>query len=208
MPTECVTEMKVKNMVTQNLLVPNHSADINLERVIVCEDYSKLTRLLRVTAYVLRFIHLLKARTRPTITPCLLTPQEITEAERLWIIQSQSWLANDRHFDEWRRQFDLFHDEKGILRCGGRLTNSDLQYATNHPIFLSKQTNLAVLITRQAHEKVLHNGAKDTLTEIRTKYWIVKGRSLVRSVVHQCVLRRRYEGGPHRSPAPPPLPQF
>ena len=112
MPTECVTKMKVKDVVTHNLLVPNHSADINLQRVIVCEDYSKLTQLLLVTAYVLRFIHPLKARTRPTVTPCLLTPEEIAEAKRLWVIQSRSQLANDRYFDEWRRQFDLFHDER------------------------------------------------------------------------------------------------
>ena len=82
MPTECVTEMKVKDVVMHNLLVSNHSAYINLQRVIVCEDYSKLTRLLRVTAYVLRFLYLLKARTRPTVTPCLLTPEEIAAAER------------------------------------------------------------------------------------------------------------------------------
>ena len=131
-----------------------------------------------------------------------------SKTERLWIIQSQLQLASDGHFDEWRKQFDLFRDERGILRCGGRLTNSDLQYSTKHPIFLSKQTHLAMLIARKAHEKVLHNGVKDILTEIRTKYWIVKGRSLVRSVIHQCVVCRRYEGKPHHYPAPPPLPEF
>ena len=67
---------------------------------------------------------------------------------------------------------------------------------------------MAVLITRQAHEKVLHNGVKDTLTEIRTKYWVVKGRSLVKSIVQRCVLCKKFEGRPHRLPPPPPLPEF
>ena len=208
MPKECATEMKAKDVVTHSLLTPHPSADINLQRLIVCEDYSKLARLLRVTTYVLRFVRLLKTKTEYTGTPGLPTPGEIAEAERLWVIQSQSQLVNDRHFDEWRKQFDLFCDERGILRCGGRLTNSDLQYATNHPIFLSKQNHLAVLITRQAHEKVLHNGVKDTLTEIRTKYWVVKGRSLVKSIVQRCVLCKKFEGRPHRLPPPPPLPEF
>ena len=207
MPAECATEMKVKNLVTHNLLTPSSSADLNLEQVIVCEDHSKLTRLLRVTAYVLRFIRLLKDRDSSTLTPHL-TLEEITKAEQLWIVHSQLQLTSDGCFDEWRRQFDLFHDGRGILRCGGRLNNSDLPYGTKHPIFLSKQNHLAVLITRQAHEKVLHNGVKETLTEIRAKYWIVKGRSLVKSVVQQCVVCRRFDGRPHRPPAPPPLPEF
>ena len=198
MPEECATEMKAKNLVTHNLLNPTASPSVDLQQVIVCEDYDNLTRLLHVTAYVLRFIRLLKDKDKDRSTPShqLLTLEEITEAERLWIIQSQLQLASDGHFDEWRKQFDLFRDEKEILRCGGRLTNSDLQYSTKHPIFLSKQTHLAMLIARKAHEKVLRNGVKDTLTEIRTKYWIVKRRSLVRSVIHQCVVCRRYEGKP------------
>ena len=208
MPEECAAEMKSKNLVTHNLLNPTASPSINLQQVISCEDYGNLTRLLHITAYVLRFIRLLKDKDRSTPSHQFLTLEEITEAERLWIIQSQLQLASDGHFDEWRKQFDLFRDERGILRCGGRLTNSDLQYSTKHPIFLSKQTHLAMLIARKANEKVLHNGVKDTLTEIRTKYWIVKGRSLVRNVIHQCVVCRRYEGKPHHYPAPPPLPEF
>lgn len=83
MSTECTTEMKAKDVVTHNLLIPNASADINLQQVIVCEDHSNLAQLLRVTAYVLRFIHFLKAITRPTVTPCLLTSKEIAEAGQL-----------------------------------------------------------------------------------------------------------------------------
>jgi len=109
-----------------------------------------------------------------------LEPEGVTEAERLWIIDSQTQLSQDTHFNEWRRQINLFNDEKGILRRGGRLSNTEFQYNTKHPIFLSKRHHLAVLIVRQAHEKVFHNGVKDTL---RAKFWIVKGRSLVKVVV-------------------------
>ena len=49
---------------------------------------------------------------------------------------------------------------------------------------------------------------KETLTDIRTKYWIVKGRSLVRSTIHRCVVCKRFEGAPYRGPPPPPLPIF
>ena len=206
MPVECVTEMKAP---THSLLTSN-SLTVNLEQFITCEDHSSLSRLLRVTAYVIRFIKLLKHKEMftGTIWSIILEPEEITEAERLWIVQAQTLLAQVTRFNEWKRKFGLFLDHKGIWRCGGRLDNVDLQYATKHPIFLSKHHHLAVLIVRSAHEKALHNGVKDTLTQIRAKYWIVQGRSLVKGIIQRCVVCRRFEGRPYASPAPPPLPEF
>jgi len=55
---------------------------------------------------------------------------------------------------------------------------------------------------------VKHNGVKETLTQIRSQYWIVGDRSLVRSIIHNCVICRRFEGNPFRLPPPPPLPAF
>ena len=39
--------------------------------------------------------------------------------------------------------------------------------------------------------------------EIRRKYWIIKGCSLVRLIIHHCVTRKRHEGAPFRTPALP-----
>jgi len=123
-----------------------------------------------------------------------LKPEEVAEAERLWLIEVQTQLSQDRHFNEWKKQFNLFNDEKGILRYGGRLSNAELQYGMKHPIFLSKQQHLALLIVRQAHDRVFHNGVRDTLTEVRSKYWIVRVRSLVKNVVQKCDLCKKFEG--------------
>ena len=81
MPAERVTEMKAP---THSLLTSN-SPTVNLEQFITCEDHSSLSRLLRVTAYVIWFIKLLKykARSTGTIRSIILEPEEITEAERL-----------------------------------------------------------------------------------------------------------------------------
>ena len=75
-------------------------------------------------------------------------------------------------------------------------------------ILLPKKGHLAILVVRRAHERVLHNGVKDTLTEVRSKFWLLKGRTLIKKVVHQCVTCRRFEGKPYLGPAPPPLPEF
>lgn len=62
------------------------------------------------------------------------------------------------------------------------------------------------LIVNDAHRRVLHNGVRDTLTEVRTRYWVVKGRSLVRRIIHRCITYRWYERKPYLTPPPPPLP--
>lgn len=66
----------------------------------------------------------------------------------------------------------------GLWRCGGRLTNAEIPYTTKHPVLLPRSHPLTTLIVRDAHDRVWHNGVKETLREIRRKFWIVKGQSL------------------------------
>ena len=65
-----------------------------------------------------------------------------------------------------------------------------------------------MLVAQDAHRRVLHDGVKETLTEIKTRYWIVGGRSLVRSVVHKCDVCKHFEGKPFGAPPAPPLLSF
>ncbi len=60
----------------------------------------------------------------------------------------------------------------------------------------------------RAHERVFHNGIKETLTEVRSKFWILKGRSLVRKLIYRCPVCRRFKGPRYSVPPPPPLPEF
>ena len=39
-------------------------------------------------------------------------------------------------------------------------------------------------------------------------FWIIKGRSLVRRLIHKCKVCLRYEGPHYQVPPPPPLPEF
>lgn len=68
--------------------------------------------------------------------------------------------------------------------------------------------HLTVLLIRKAHSQVLHNGIKETLAELQLKFWIVKGRNLVKSVVCPYHVCRRHEGKPYSVPSPPLLPAF
>ncbi len=106
---------------------------------------------------------------------------------------------DDSHNSSTIHHIILFQDDDKLWQCGGRLQNADLSPSTIHPILLDKGHHLTVLFIRQAHEKVMHSGVKATLTELRSRFWVVKGR---------CSVCRRYEGQPYRAPPPPPLPSF
>ena len=67
---------------------------------------------------------------------------------------------------------------------------------------------MTVLIVKHTHERTLHGGIKDTLTEVRSKYWLVKGRQFVRRIIHDCVICRKVEGPHFRAVPPPPFPAF
>ena len=88
------------------------------------------------------------------------------------------------------------------------LQNSGLTSEAKYPIILARRHWFTTLIVREAHCIVQHNGVKETLTQLRAQYWIVGGRSLVRSIIYKCVTCRRFDGHPFRPPPPPPPPAF
>jgi hypothetical protein len=72
---------------------------------------------------------------------------------------------------------------------------------------LDRNHRVTRLIIEECHKRVHHNGVKETLTKFRSKFWIVKGRQLIRKVIHSCVPCRRFEGKPYNPADPPPLPK-
>ena len=90
-------------------------------------------------------------------------------------------------FKLWKNQLGLFLDQHDAWRCGGRLTKVNLPYVQTHSILLPTQHPLTVLIVKSAHDWTLHGGVKDTLTEVRSKCWLVKGRQFVKKIIHQLV---------------------
>ena len=145
-------------------------------------------------------------KTRPAVADDTASAglNHLQRAEIIQVRAAQVQLVQDPCFEE----FGLFSDENGVWRCGGRLSKAEIPYGVKHPILLPRQHHLTTLVVRRAHLRVLHNGVKETLTEVRSKFWIVKGRAFVKMCIHQCVVCRRFEGTPLIGPPPPPLPEF
>ena len=176
-----------------------------------CARYSTLHRLLRVTKLVVRFVRLMKERVQRSLDSSEIRVDSCTDVDkaRLLLLQaSQSQLPKIPRFPSWRYQFGLYRDPSNLWRCGGRLSNTNLPDCTKKPILLDKSHYLTTLIVKDAHRRVLHNDVQETLAEVRSAYWIVRGRQFIHTIIHQCVVCRRIEGQPFKSHPPPSLPEF
>ena len=91
------------------------------------------------------------------------------------------------------RRLTPFLDADGVLRVGGRLQKSVLDY-NKHPAIIPRDSKLSLLLIQRAHQKTLHGGTQVTLALLRQSFWIVGGRAPVRSYIHKCVTCVRQHG--------------
>ena len=206
-PESCATELKVKDSCrcqeSHSLLVSDHK-----DPMIRCENFSSLKRLLKVTAIVYKFIQVLKMRRRGTEASVRLEAKDIIDAELYWIRIAQEMLLQDEKFTMWKTQLGLSLDDLGLWRCKGRLSNAELPMDAKHPILLPSKHHITILVAKDCHKHVMHGGVKETLAELRGRFWIIKGRSFLRNLLHQCTICARINARPYDACESPPLPQF
>ena len=101
-------------------------------------------------------------------------------------------------------------DTLGLLPLKGRFENARLDYDEKHSLILRSLENsfFTELVILDSHERVLHHGFETTLSDVRSKFWIVKGRKPVKSVLRKCVTCHWYQGRPLLAPETPDLPDY
>ena len=52
------------------------------------------------------------------------------------------------------------------------------------------------LVIKQTHNRVKHSGINATLTALRERYWVLRGRATEKKVIRRSVVCRRYEASP------------
>nr|CAI5818586.1 unnamed protein product [Callosobruchus analis] len=109
---------------------------------LIVDNYSSLNKIIRIVAYILRFINRTRLKIMPA-SPCL-NDSELKEALTILIKHSQevtfadeiNCIKNSKNVDKNSKITNLhpFIDNKGVLRVGGRLSASDLDFEQRHPI--------------------------------------------------------------------------
>ena len=92
-------------------------------------------------------------------------------------------------------QLDPLVDSNGLLRVGGRLENSTLEYQEKHPVILPKGHHVSELIIRHFHESVHHQGRLIMSRAVREAgCWVVGAHRMIFSLIESCVNCKRLRG--------------
>ena len=182
--------------------------------------YSNLSTLLRITSIILRFIFniIKKSKKLKTLTNSnlfsnnwfklievnksfpIVTVAEKHRAKLTWfyIIQHAYF---DKEFKIIKHNGNLKNSsitrlnpfvDQNLLRLGGRFNSSLMDYDQKFPFILPYKNMFSTLLVKSHHNKTLHGGVNLTLSSVRQEVWIVKGRSLVKKIIHSCHSCIRY----------------
>ena len=181
---------------------------IDLISIMDCERYSDIHKLLRITCLVLRFVNSLKKliSKQPKVSGPLST-EEIRQAEEKWLISVQASLLSNPKYPQWCKQLGLFVDKRGFIRFKGRIENADLPCNTRYPVLLP-QGHFTELLMLAAHRRVGHNCVKETLSELRFRFWIIMGRKFVRRALLGYSWCNKFEDSSYKAHVSAPLPEF
>ncbi|XP_041675272.1 uncharacterized protein LOC121530366 [Drosophila eugracilis] len=161
---------------------------------IFLQRFSNYNRLVRTTAWILRFIRRCRGLSDESEAYGI-TATECAEAERKLIQRAQA----DTFADEVQgkavakgsqlRGLSPYVDHDGIIRARGRIDAAEcVPFNARRPIILSHKHALAEMIVRHYHRKMKHQNLDATISEIRTRFWITNLRRVLRSVMATCNL--------------------
>ena len=172
-----------------------------LSELMNIRKFSDVNKLFRVTSWILKFINNIKKSIMQNGKKVVNNSRPI-EAEDV-----QTIVVAEKNYLQLKKTLNIFEDEHGLLRCRGRLLYADVPCEVKFPCIISKSHYLTELLVINCHKIVGHNGVRETLNELRSEYWIQKGRNFVRNIIKQCRTCRRFEGEAYTYPAEPPLPE-
>ncbi|KAJ8722107.1 hypothetical protein PYW08_004509 [Mythimna loreyi] len=161
------------------------------------ENMNSLSELLMVVCYCKRF---LKYKDNVNVNKQI-TTQELEDALTICVkrVQEEEYIEEIQRLKMNKqvkgrsplRSLAPYLDSKHILRVGGRLRHANLPGERKHPIILGNKNTLTPLIIADAHHKTLHGGVQLMLYYLRSKYWIIKAKSMAKKYVHKCIICAR-----------------
>ncbi|XP_050508996.1 uncharacterized protein LOC126886185 [Diabrotica virgifera virgifera] len=136
----------------------------NVTRVIsplytLIEYFSSWSKLLNSTVYVLRFLRKLSLNKRISLFDLKIAEIELIRAvQQKHFSEEYKALSQNLVVKSSIRRLNPFI-ENGIIRVGGRLSNSQCSFEQKHPILLPKADPLTILLIDYFHKLHLHAGA-------------------------------------------------
>ena len=150
-----------------------------------------MKRLLNVTARVIRFAWN-TTHPKEKLTSKDLTVEELVHIRDLWIMEAQREITQKDNFDDLVKNLGVIEGDDTLMRCKGQMQNAALPTQAKSPILFPGNSWITKLLEMQIHENVSHGGVNRTLAEVRTRYWIPKGRQTLKKLPNECLVCQQF----------------
>lgn len=162
----------------------------NVHKEVVSQKFlyfSKYSMIVRMVAWIFRFYDNSRRAQKKVGGP--VTSDEFQRAELclIKVIQSE-WSEENRK--KYKASMK-FYEDKGVLRVRTRLIFSEDDEDFQCPIVLPDHQITRRLI-EYTHKVMNHAGVQTTLGHLRERFWIPRGRRIIREVISKCVPCRRH----------------
>ena len=178
-----------------------------LRHLINPADFSSLPRLLRVTAYVFRFVKLLQKKLSQQGP---ITAMEYDHAMTEWVKNRQSVVFHAEVANLSLTPYNLgmsilpFPWWRCLLHCGSRMHNALLSDNTKFPLRLPTKDHFTDLVIHSTSVKQLHAGDNSTLTTLCQSYWVPSVRQHIKTLIDKCIICRKEQPTMHQTHHPFP----
>ena len=119
--------------------------------------------------------------------------EELRQTERAIILCTQKTMSAD---DPNLKRLMPYKSPEGIICVRGRLNQADLPYEQKHQTLLPAKHHATTLIIRHHHALAGHAGVERILSDIRARFWIIKGRGPVKRVLSRCIPCKKLRARP------------
>jgi len=167
---------------------------VQLVKTFIFDISTNLRRIIRIVAYCKRFITNCKNRSKgesihlkaAELRDSLLNLARLAQKES-FPTEIQMLARNELITRGKLASLNVFIDQDGLVRVGGRLRNSEFSTDKKYPIVLSADHTFTKLLFVSEYLTLLHAGPQLLLSSIREQFWPLGGRNLARKIVHNCV---------------------
>ena len=179
---------------------------LNVSETAVCTNYcnndvswylsylSSYNKVVRMVTWMLRFIKNSRLASYSRYLGDIQT-SEFENAEKLIfrLMQQESFRGVS---DSRLKGLNVKLDEDGLIRTKTLVANRVDEFGFRYPIVLEPSHKFMWLLVEHIHKTAHHAGCNTVLRVLRERFWILRSRRTVRSIINKCVTCRRYTAKP------------
>lgn len=162
----------------------------------LARKFSSWTKFLHTLCYIFKFSKRLPSGSITEFDLKFVEQKIVTSVQAVHFDTEISNLKKGNPCSAAILKLNPFLDGDGILRVGGRLSNSDENFDYKHPVLLPGRDYVVEMLIRHYHCRNLHTGPGLLMSVLRTKYWLLAARRAIRSVITKCNICFRFKPQP------------